>query len=398
MKRVTLFLLVLFLSINVYAYDNIKVHQLINVNAALQSSNFTSTMKALGFKGNLPNEIIELNVLKGKKIKDLFEEGGKLEDETACRSKFHFHDPTKSFDNAGLNNVLVDTGCLDFRHRSSLIWAQDIDNLWSWQKARQYYYQAMTSSDKDIREQIFAYAIRTLGQVMHLLADSSVPEHTRNDIHILPLLDNPDKTFPQIGRWTYETWCKYNFSTLNTTSDAIDYSVTNNSLIQGLVPITNFWDTTPSPGYNLNPIGLAEYSNLNFLSKDTIFKDYSYPQKPSSLFLESVTAEDGKADYRVYFKGTTSDGQSINHLASTGYLWSELSEGNPNGIDDSRFNLDDDCFKDYASVLIPKAVGYSAALLNYFFRGSIEVTLKEIGGVYGSGIYTNHPDGEEHYT
>ncbi len=49
--------------------------------------------------------------------------------------------------------------------------------------------------------------------------------------------------------------------------------------------------------------------------------------------------------------------------------------------------LDEDVYKDYAFLLIPRAVGYSAGLLNYFFRGNIEITLP------ASGVYaqTNNP-------
>ncbi len=61
------------------------------------------------------------------------------------------------------------------------------ENLWSWPKAREYYYTALTSSTKDEREEYFVYTFRALGQVMHLLADASVPAHTRNDIHVFPL-------------------------------------------------------------------------------------------------------------------------------------------------------------------------------------------------------------------
>lgn len=40
-------------------------------------------------------------------------------------------------------------------------------------------------------------------------------------------------------------------------------------------------------------------------------------------------------------------------------------------------SLDDKCFEDYANLLLPKAVGYSAGLLNYFFRGSIGIELDQ---------------------
>lgn len=369
MKRIVIIVLILLLKLNVYAYDNEKVHQLINENASLRSSNFITTMKALGFTGNSPSEIIELNVVNGKKIKDWFHDGAKEEDIPLVRSYNHFHDPTKSWDKAGLDDYVL--GILHVKGDSSVLWAQnpdqkyiasdgtvyDVNGTWSWPKARDYYYQALISTDKMVREQNFANTFRTLGQVMHLLGDSAVPEHVRNEEHALG--------------WHYEKWCEQNSATLNTTATVIDYSITNNSLVSGLIPITNFWDTMPSPGYNLNPIGLSEYTNFNFLGRDTIFKNYTYPEKPNTLYLEPIIAEDGTTDYRVYFSGATSDGQNINHLASTGYLWSELSAVYPDGVDDSRFNLDDKCFEDYSPILVPKAIGFSAGLLNYFFRGEI---------------------------
>ena len=44
-------------------------------------------------------------------------------------------------------------------------------------------------------------------------------------------------------------------------------------------------------------------------------------------------------------------------------------------VADKAYTLDDKCFEDYASKLIPRAVGYSAALLDYFFRGEMQVSV-----------------------
>ena len=44
-------------------------------------------------------------------------------------------------------------------------------------------------------------------------------------------------------------------------------------------------------------------------------------------------------------------------------------------VADKACTLDDKCFEDYASKLIPRAVGYSAALLDYFFRGEMQVSV-----------------------
>ena len=39
--------------------------------------------------------------------------------------------------------------------------------------------------------------------------------------------------------------------------------------------------------------------------------------------------------------------------------------------------LDDNVYQDYAKLLLPRAVGYSAGLLNYFFRGTLEITASD---------------------
>jgi hypothetical protein len=362
------------------AYDNKFVHLLINKSGAMQSQQLLSTLPKIGFANGIDEP------LKEKVIWKWFQEGGLKEDEPFTRTFNHFHDPTRSWDDAGLKGSWV--GC------SSILWAQNncssANDKWSWAKAREYFYTALTTDSTTpdsttIREQNYADTFRALGQQMHLLSDAAVPEHTRNDIHVFPLLDTPDQSFPQIGSGTYETWCKHNRDNLNTTATAMDYSITNNSLVSGLAPTSNFWDTTPSAGTTTTPVGLAEYTNFNFVSGDTIFKDFEYPQQPISFIVTAVVAKDGKTDDRVYFRGTTSDGKSLNHLASTGYLWSELSQVSAFDIDDSRYVLDDECFKDYAAILVPKAISYSAGMLDYFFRGKIDIS------VPANGLYSMIP-------
>jgi hypothetical protein len=57
--------------------------------------------------------------------------------------------------------------------------------FWSWGDARRLYYQALIEPSADAREMLWADLFRTLGQIMHLVVDASVPEHTRNDPHPL---------------------------------------------------------------------------------------------------------------------------------------------------------------------------------------------------------------------
>ncbi len=380
-------------------YDNDIVHQALNENAAKQSGNLLDALGKLGFNVGLED------VVYGKKIYKWFHEGARLEDETVCRSRSHFHDPLKTWDSAGLNNIAVNTFCFgigeDFSVDSSIIWAQKqpgllfTKNYWSWPKAREYYYKALTTSDKVTREIFFAQTFRSLGQVMHLIADSSVPAHVRNDIHVFPMI------LPiigiEVGKQTYESWSKKNVRNLNYAGMIIDQSVFSQAVSNSSAPvaISALWDQDKYNGTNLditigNGIGLAEYTNANFFSEDTIFKTYPHPTYTDTNYPnidwknpEKVDAEDGKLDNRIYIRKTV--GEPIQHLASLSYISSNVI--NKGYYEYSPIVLDDRVYKDYASLLIPRAVGYSAGLLDYFFRGNIEITLPD-SGVYAQ---TNNP-------
>ncbi|MBI4697890.1 MAG: hypothetical protein HY758_02995 [Nitrospirae bacterium] len=174
-----------------------------------------------------------------------------------------------------------------------------------------------------------------------------------------------------------------------------------NISINNLVPITQFYDTNSYDGYNASAginQGLAEYTNANFFSNDTLFaaEQYSfgnkhyfpYPKKSSTnlqeylnqnLLPEVIVGEDNIPDTSFWIKKER-DGEEIEHFVRPGYFTKYI---NPFiSLYYRTFFRDDKCHEDYAQKLIPRAVGYSAGLLNYFFRGNIEITLPDTG-VYG---------------
>ena len=351
-------LLILFVFVitnKVYAWDKDIVHALINKRAAEQSN--LNNYMITHLNSEFPDGISQ--IIDKKDVKTWVEEGGREEDESVLpfigylsRSSKHFHDPTKTWDKAGWLGS----------SQSSLLWAQSLSNQWSWQKAREYYLQALSGTTKNERENKYSNSFRALGQVMHLIADMAVPEHTRDDTHVF--------------KKTIEGWGHEHSNELNTTTTVIDNSIFQISLIQGLSPITNLWDTYPYTGYNPNgPLGLAEYSNYNFLSHDTVFEGYEFPSRTNVFIGEPSqhVAEDGINDNLIYYSGMTSDGKSIPHLAFTTYFFSEISELTQDEFNSINATLDDNCFRDYASVLIPKSISYSAGLINYFFRGEIDM-------------------------
>ncbi len=391
MKKLSIFtglMIVLLFPLPSSGYMPKFTHRQINENAANKSSLDAYLKNYLGFPNGLKEAINNVKVI------DWLKEGGTDEDNN-IRGLYHFHDPLKTWSTAGI--LGLGFSALDWSQNNTVGPAPTCEGLaavgigpcpepppsanptWSWPAARQYFYQALTSGDPAVRGENYAKTFLALGHMIHLLADMAVPEHARNDQHML------------FGS-RYEEWGETNLPALASfvtpSVTAADYStIVNASSAPGYVPISNFWDTQPDPSNNLTLTGLAEYTNFNFVSADTIFEDYAYPLRPNH-FIESVIAEDGVSERVIYFSGTTSDGKPIDHLASTGYTWAELSQISAENMNDSRFKLDDNCYKDHANILVPKAVSYNASLLNYFFRGNIEITLPDTG-VYAqaSNIY-----------
>jgi hypothetical protein len=413
-------------------------------------------LKNLGLNKGLDDEKLEWS---GKKlsIKDWLAKGAELEDAGNIaqlavgygRSFNHFHNPLKPWENAGLDDWII-LPPFHVTGESSLIWAQDgtkqatyidIEGDWSWQKVREYYYTALTGEDSTgavvapdqaKKNEYFARTFKGLGHQMHLLQDTAVPDHVRNDAH------PEDSMFgksPFNGSAYFESWAKEKGIFLRCLLEKhsslppdilskcqqyginegvnIEYyfpSVSFNVSYNGLAPTTQLFDAEEYNGTNPSislTQGLSEYTNANFFSEDTIFaaERYSvdnghyfpYPKITSTDLQnylagtkpeETVVGEDGDTDTGIWISKNT-DGENIKHFVRTGKLtkwyYNIFGEGS---LFYSSFYRDEKCHEDYAEKLIPRAVGYSAGLLDYFFRGSIEITLPN-GGIYS---LTNNPD------
>jgi hypothetical protein len=400
-----LLLIVVFQHGLVFAYDEEYVHPAINENAALQSK-LEIVLDNLGFTEGLDKNFSGLG--ERISVKEWFKKGGTDEDDDP-RYVEHFHIPLQPWENAGLWD-----STLQVFKNSCLIWAQRADNNYSWQEAREQYYLALTTGS----EAHYADSFKTLGQIMHLVSDMAVPAHTRNDAH--PLNPNeppwniiPDWLWPSsVLTDPYEEWVKENSSdpTKITYAGApVDLAIFNNYAYTASapIPISALWDQNryqgPSPDPNVTKdvdpifhnIGLAEYTNANFFSFDTVFRNYPHPSVDDTDMLQIdwlrpilVEAEDGKLDSRLYAHGWVGGTVDI-RLASVSYISYNCLQGGYTQF--SAPILDEEVHKDYASMLIPRAVGYSTALLDYFFRGDIDMVPDSSGSGY---IITNNSDEE----
>jgi len=373
-----LFLIFLFIKANIFAYDSDYIHPTINKNAVIQAKQLNLALRNIGFESGHDT------YLNGKKTFLWFSEGGTKEDSPIYRANNHFHDPLKPWSSAGLKDSLLG--------RSSIVWAQDQKLMslvaggnWSWPKAREYYYNALTKPKKDEREVFFAQTFRALGQLMHLIADSSVPAHVRNDIHVFPIAI--PGTGIEVGGQTYESWARTKWDKLTYFHIAVDQSIFNHAIFNSLapVPVSALWDVDGYMGTNPeitkeSIIGLAEYTNANFFSEDTIFKDYPHPAHENTNFSSfdllpiTVITTPGDINHNTFYIR----GYGKQHLAGLKYFSKEITDS-LNERYELGFMLDNRCYEEYAKYLIPRAVGYSAGLLNYFFRGDFKLDYETSG-------------------
>lgn len=304
-----------------------------------------------------------------------------------CCARFlnHFHDPmyqSPSWLHAGLtaNRPFPIPAPLG---DSSIRWSQlDEDRQgWSWNATRSYFLTALTAPTAAARNSALAATFRGLGQLVHFVQDAASPGHTRNDAHV---------------RYNYESLIRdvqtgvsgeQHLFTAMLNSAVLPDPAWRSVSVPGYVPIAALIDADRYNGGNptvtlTSPIGLAEYTNANMFSEDTIFgrsdivfRSYPFPG-PTSVTQQDddVRLGDGTLVKRRYYM-KVGDGDTGYRVATVGFLRDYLDRY-PGLINSARLDqkpaLDEHVYKDYGSRLVPRAVGYSAALIDYFFRGRLQ--------------------------
>ena len=317
---------------------------------------------------------IQLAQPKTLTVREFLGKGGKDEDTPLPRCERHFHNPLEGWDEAGW---------LFGAYESSILWAQLPNETQSWgdyrwQDVRSYYYAALTSADPDERALNFIRTFNGLGRLMHLIQDASVPEHVKNDFHMLysyeKFVEKYRESSDEVIRDIYLGWISKN--TRYTYNEAL-LNLAPNPLAP--IPIARIVDSDKYTGSNPEVtveevIGLSEYTNANFFSRDTIFKTdiFPYPNWDSAGGYREFVLESkdyAQAVGRQYFiKG--GHGDTGYRLCTVPMVHKYLPEGPY--LEFSQ--LDDNVYLDYAERLVPRAVSYSAGLLKYFFRGTLDIS------------------------
>jgi hypothetical protein len=366
--RVLLAIAMLLLPLRVESYE-VATHKDLVREAGARSIADQVLRDELALGGGLSTTV------RGKVLESWLVDGGAHEDDFP-RFLNHFHNPLSSdWSQAGLGGSVG---------QSAILWAQNPTQSapsWSWQDARQLYLEALTKSASPDRDKSLAATFEALGRQMHLVQDAASPGHARNDPHILYNYETLIDTLRLREPSTFEGWRDGTPDTPGV-PDAGWRSLDSNPLAP--IAVARLVDTDryvgSNPGVTTEAlIGLAEYTNANFFSEDRIFTESDInPQKRFPFPKRSSVIEQ---DFDVQVRGATvkrrylvknADGATGYRLAMVGFLreYHRLF-----GLDLGRFRespaLDEAVYRDYAARLVPRAVTYSTALLDYFFRGRV---------------------------
>lgn len=345
---------------------------------------------------------------KEKTIVDLVRDGAKFED-GGTRALSHFYNPIT---NQGLSagNPSPDWAIEDNGDVSHLTAG---DQEYSYKEAMNYFHLALTSQTEEVRNQNWGELFQTLGQVIHHVQDMAQPDHARNDAHC----DTPWCAL--IGQYEPSWYEEY---TNNHKGDSYFTNLMsgNSYPIPSFPTAREYWTTRATDSAVVSRRGMADYTNRNFVSKDTIFQFHNgsivthsefpnpvpnitpvtvsiadpnikgaqgqavcdnikarsiIPFPPSACYMDFVSTpvndaitgasgtNDRAATYSIF------DKKLQDHNIDAIYI---REDGSIDTIDRS-FTLNEFNFKAAHNYLIPRAVAYSAGLINHFFRGKIDM-------------------------
>ncbi len=343
-----------------------------------------TVLDSLGIKSSdeFPNS---KNDGKLKSIIELIRDGARFEDD-GLRPINHFFDPIHD------DGILFTSPTWALEDRSGVPLQS-----YSFKDARENLHRALTAKDERERTKYFGLTFETIGRVIHHVQDMAQPQHVRLDHH-LKLSDKYSESAIE-DRSRYERYT--------------DERKDDSQLYGDRRPITfararDYWVTGKGEG-------MAEFTNHNFVSKDTNFlmlngqatqrTRYALPAPDGQVEVASIQqlfAEKGKAvpealetecskggqDCTITFYGTTvsdrkSGETSPNARASSlsifdqdlqvygkTILYRDPDTGEES-LSDRLFSLNEFNFDAAHQFLIPRAVAYSAGLIDYFFRGRL---------------------------
>jgi len=334
------------------------------------------------------------------RIIELFRNGANFEDEISLpRPLNHFFDPKSGYGLAIPNARPSPDWALE--DKGDVTDVSGAAQEFSYKEGRKYFLDALTKATENDRNKHFGLTFQTLGMVIHHIQDMAQPQHVRNDDHCK---DNLCRIVFRHYPSLYEKFTD-------------DVEVRPKLPFTGYAPVYSSAETlafnTPRKFWIGEGKGMAEFTNRNFVSARTNFRstltgilpsaEYAEPAPhqgmafitPADAFMELGEAYpsevkefcgEGETCKIGFVQSTVNDafrGTSVlNERAASLSIFDEdikrrglevdVSEGAQRYRTDRIFSLNRLNYRKAHEFLIPRAVGYSAGLINYFFRGKMD--------------------------
>ena len=268
----------------------------------------------------------------------------------------------------------------------------------SYRDARQYLFDALTLRSEGDRQAKFGRLFQTLGHLMHHMQDMAQP--VRNDMHcdLLSCLAADIITVGLAGVYSPSGYEKYTNKleirqSLKFAPSDVGYDIRSTAFTGTFNSPRKFWHTeqnNPDAGK-----GIAEFTHQNFVSQGTNFRSNSagftatpgFPNPdPASADIERVAVEQLpgvspslrgevwflRTPITDNFLGTSPSGSPLTARSSTFSIFDPDLQPNQTARFGRFFSLNRFNYDDMNKHLIPRAVAFSAGMINYFFRGKID--------------------------
>ncbi|MGB5717822.1 MAG: sialidase family protein [Gammaproteobacteria bacterium] len=242
-------------------------------------------------------------------------------------------------------------------------------------------------TDEEIRKAYWATTFRALGDIVHLIEDVAQPQHTREDPHSGDCWDIANGV---VGHASF--FERYLEARITQEPNAIDKANETGITVTEYLPLEI--GAYPKPAFNrysdywstregLNGRGMADFSNREFFSAGRNLGDkkvpligpyyYSEPGNDPDEFNAFYSWDDDKGGYHTYLEHVVTDKQNPAYTTTSIATKQSIFLDNSETYEIETYTLNQDIYDTQARLLLPRAVAYSAGLIDYFFRGRLKV-------------------------
>ncbi|HEY8101772.1 MAG TPA: hypothetical protein VIF82_13570 [Burkholderiaceae bacterium] len=412
-------LMLLMVSFNVKAYE-ISTHEMLTRAAVNRSvlvvptPSLPSLMSDLGLSDWGGGTFISsdgLRIFSGVNDKEIIPWGANYEDSQYLTRVFnHFFDPQFNnfagrplFKVQNLGVMSPDWALEDYFEWHDIcggvIPCDNRPQDFSFRNGQQNFFSALTASTPALRQQYISATFQTLGMIVHHIQDMAQPQHVRNDGHTHVFTGswsdwNPNWSFYEVYTQALETTPNLNGETLPTILAQYQYPIPT-----AFTTARQFWHTAGTSTARF--AGMAEFTAQNYTSHGTEYvanqSDPTFVGNAAGFPLPNGSNHDGTAktiepeNVGVTLMNSTVNVGTVNFVK--GYIYDELpnvpafnttkqhlaaaSVVNPllsaMHLQERKYVENSIVYDDAQKILLPRAVAFSAGLINHFFRGRLNL-------------------------